>query len=173
MTKFAQLNTMFKTRIISMSILLLLLVGVTVNVRAGVDSEALEQKTTDQGQSDKESEQEPLETISQLDFFGAFSLLNIQLHWRDLHIGLNDDIKDAESALNQTELSLEEVETLFIEDNEQIAPPSPIITTAISVVPLSTYRTIGGTTDFICSQNTQRASTIAFILNCGTYPKSC
>ena len=156
-----------------MSILLLLLVGVTMNVRAVTDSDALIE-TTDKDQSSKDSQQdEPQETITHLDFFSAFSLVNIQLHWRDIHTGLKDDVKDAEANENQNELALEEAEIFSMWDKAQTVPVSPIITTKIDVVPISTYRTISGATHFIYSQTTQRASTIAFILNCGTYPKSC
>ncbi len=165
---------MLKIRIISLSILLLL-VGVNMHAIAGSDSEALVQKATDKEKSDKESqEREPEETITKLDFFGAFSLVNTQLQWRDFPIGLNDDeATDAVSSVNPKELPFEEIGTFSIEDNEQIAPTSTIITPRVDVVPVSSYRTLNGTTHFIYSQNTQRSSTIAYILNCGTYPLSC
>lgn len=175
MIKFAQLNTMLKTRIISMSILFLLIFGVTLNVHASDDSKLNDSKSTEKehSDSDDDSEQEPQETISQLDFFGAFSLVNIQLHWRDLYIGINDDVTDKASDVTEKERVLEEVETLTLEVNEQIAPVSSIITTINNTIPIPAYRSIDGTTNFYCGQNTQRASTIAYIYYCGTHPLSC
>ena len=154
-----------------MSILLLLLVGVNMNVRASVASGELVQKSTDKEQSDKESQQEPKETITELDFFGAFSLVNIQLQWRDLHGGLNDEVTDVESE-NPKELTLEEVETLSLEVKERFVPVSPIINNGEAVIPVSAYPTVCDNTHSICSENKQSARTIAYILNCGTYPLS-
>ncbi len=163
---------MLKIRIISLSILFLLLVGVNMHAIAGSDSQGLVQKATEK--SDKESqEQEPKETITKLDFFGAFSLVNTQLQWRDFPIGLNDENTDAASSVNPKELPFEEIGTFPIEDNEQIAPTSTIINTGFDLVLVSSYRTLNGSTHFIYSQNKQRSSTIAYILNCGTYPLSC
>lgn len=174
MLNLYSLYKMLKIRIIFLSILFFLLVGVNMNVRAGIDSDELLQKSTDKEQSDKESQQqEPKETISRLDFFSAFSLVNVQLQWRDYHIGLNDEVTDVDSSTNPKELFLNKIETLPLELEGQIVPTSPIINTSDAIVPISTYRTLDGTSDFICSQNKQSASTIAYIQNCGTYPLSC
>jgi hypothetical protein len=151
---------------------LFLLVGANMTVRASVNSDEQPLKSTDKDQSEKESqEQESDKTISQLDFFGAFSLVNIQLQWRDIYSGASDDMDDEESSENKKELSLEEA--LSLEVNEQIIPNSLTATTATSIIPVSTYRTIDGKVHFTCSQNKQVTNTIAYILNCGTYPKSC
>ncbi|PHR30403.1 MAG: hypothetical protein COA38_10140 [Fluviicola sp.] len=164
---------MFKIRIISLSILLLLLVGVDMNVRAGIDSSDSIQRETDKEQSDKEPQQRESDvTISQLDFFGAFSLVNTQLQWRDYHIALNDEGADVELSTNPKELFLNKIDILPLELEGQIVPTSPIINTGDAIILVSTYRTLDGTSDFICSQNKQSASTIAYIQNCGTYPLS-
>lgn len=165
---------MLKIRIILMSALFLLLVGVDMNVRASIDSAELVQESTDKEQSDKgPQQQESEETISHLDFFSAFSLVNTQLQWRDFNIGLIDEITEVESSVNRKELSLEEVKTLPFELRKKVVPSSPITNSGHTVVPVSTYRTISGKAHFICYQNKQRSSTIAYILNCGTYPLIC
>lgn len=173
MLNLHSLYTMFKIRVISLSILLLLLVGVDMNVRAGIDSSDSIQREIDKEQSDEEPQQRESDvTISQLDFFGAFSLVNTQLQWRDYHIALNDEESDVELSTNPKELFLNKIEILPLELEGQIVPTSPIINTGDAIILVSTYRTLDGTSDFICSQNKQSASTIAYIQNCGTYPLS-
>lgn len=164
---------MLKNRIIFIFTFLLLLVGVNINAIAGVDVDEVILNETDKEQSGDESqEHEPEETITELDFFGAFSLVNVQLQWRDLHISLNDEAANSESSVNKTELSLEEVENVSSGDQDQITPSS-IINNGVVPLPVSTYRTIDGKVRFKCDQNKQNVSTIAYILNCGTYPQSC
>ncbi len=173
MLDLRSLYTMLKVRIILISVLLLLF-GVNSNVRANVDSNKSIQKAKDKGESEKESqEREHKETITELDFFGAFSLVNVQLQWRDLHIGLIDEAKCSKSKINRKQLPLEEVKTLPLEINEQVAPSSPIVHTGGNVIPIFTYRAVDGTTHFIYHQTKQHTSIIAYILNCGTYPLSC
>jgi hypothetical protein len=163
---------MLRIRFILMSMFLFLLVGANMNVRASVNSDKQLLKSTDKDESENESQEHKSDkSISQLDFFGAFSLVNMQLQWRDLHSGLNDGIDDEESSENKEEISLEE-EVLSLEMNEQIIPTSLTATTATSTIPVSTYRTIDGKVYFTSFQNKQVTSTIAYILNCGTYPKS-
>ena len=156
-----------------MSVLFLLFVGMNKNVRAAINSAKVIQKSTDKDQSEKESqEHEPEESIDQLDFFGAFSLVNVQLQWRDLESGLSDEEAEAESSINQKELYLEHLEQTS-SDEVQVVSNSLAIITGNDVLPIGVFRTIDGKTHFLCNQNKQSESTIAYILNCGTYPKSC
>ncbi len=164
---------MLKNRIILLFTFLLLLVGVNVDAIAGVDSTDLVQNETDKEQPGNGPQHESEESITELDFFGAFSLVNIQLQWRDLDIGLNAEEAEAESSVNQLELPLIEVEKLSTDNQDQITPLSSLINNEITVIPVCTYRTITESVDFICSHNKQVTSTIAYILNCGTYPLSC
>ena len=165
---------MLKLRIILMSALILLVVGLDMNVRAALDSKKLVQKTADKDESEKESDHHnSKETISSIDFFGAFSLVNVQLQWRDLHIVLKDELGNSTASVNPTGLSIEEVETLTLEVADQSVPTSPVITNSLSVFPIGTYRDIDGTTHFSCYHNKQTLSTITYILNCATHPTSC
>lgn len=168
------LYSMSNIRILLMSAFFLLLVGVNSNVRAAVNAGKLVQNGTDEDQSEKDSQDhEPKETITELDFFGAFSLVNVQLQWRDFHSGLKDELTDSKRLANKKDLSSEEVKTLNLELDEQVVAASPVIITSLAVVPVSAYRTIDGTTNFKCSQNKQHARTIAYILSCATHPTSC
>lgn len=159
---------MLKLRFILTSALILLLVGLDMNVRAAVDSKKVTSTADD---SKKESKkQESQEIITDLDFFGAFSLVNIQLQWRDLSSVLNNESTDAESSINPIALSLEEVEKLVLGENGQIVPVSPIINKSLAVIPTRTFRSIDGKTHFIYTQTKQCMRTIAYIQNCSTLP---
>lgn len=164
---------MLRIKHILASVLFFLLVGMNTNVRASVDTKELIEESTQKGQSENESQNESEEQITHLDFFGAFSLVNVQLQWRDYYAELDDEVSDSESSDNQKELYLEKVESLSSNDEDQAVSASPIIGSAIAVIPVSTFRTIDGVAHFTCLQNKQSANTIAYILNCGTYPKSC
>ena len=155
--------------------LLLLLVGVGMNVRAGVAAPNGAQETTEKEQeSDRESQQQESKLVlTELNFFDAFSLVNIQLQWRDLHLEADGGVTDLESLLNADDHSSEEIELLSLDRENTALPISSPVKSNYAVVlvgecPISKY-----TTHFIHTPNKQNASTIAFILNCGTYPSSC
>lgn len=162
---------MLKLRIILTSALILLLVGLDMNVRAAVDSKKVNSKSTEKDDSEKDSnDHEPKETITDLDFFGAFSLVNIQLQWRDLSSVLNNEATAAESSINPIALSLQEVENLALDVQGKTLPVSASTNSALEVIPSRTFRSIDGNTHFIHIQNKQSTSTIAYIQNCSTLP---
>ena len=164
---------MLKLRIILTSALILLLVGLDMNVRAAVDSKKVNSKSTEKDESKKKSnEHEPKEIITDLDFFGAFSLVNIQLQWRDLSSVLNNEATDAESSINPIGLSLQELENLALDVQGKTLPASASINSALEVIPTRTFRSIDGNSHFIHIQNKQCINTIAYIQNCSTLPQN-
>lgn len=164
---------MLKLRYIFASFIFILLVGVNSNARASVTTNKLIENSTDENQSENQSpEQEPTEIITDLDFFGAFSLVNVQLQWRDLCVDLSKEESDSDSSLDPKELYVDGVEFFSFSANDEIISTPAIIKTG-SVVPVCTYRTLNGKVNFISAQRKQSVRTIAYILNCGTYPKSC
>ena len=165
---------MLKIRTILTSMLLLLLVGVGINVRAAVAASNGVQKTTDQGQeSDKESENKETKLVlTELDFFDAFSLVNIQLQWRDLHLEADQELTELESA-ETNEHSSEKIELVSLDRENTLLPVSLPIKSNYAIVLAGECPITKCETHFIHHLNLQKASTIAYILNCGTYPSSC
>lgn len=162
---------MLKLRIILTSALILLLVGLDMNVRAAVDAKKVNSKSTQKKDSEKDSkEQEPQEIITHLDFFSAFSLVNVQLQWRDLSSVLNNESTDAESTINSNALSLLAVVDLTLEGKSQLASSPSIVKSNLEVIPTSIFRVINGKTHVIYSRSAQIKRTIAYIQNCATYP---
>lgn len=174
MLDLRSLENMMKIRSILMSFLLLLLVGVDMNVRAANDSNKSIQKASDEENSEKESQdREPKETISKLDFFGAFSLVNIQLQWRDLHIGSSQEATTAKSSLGQKlQLKVEE-KNLSVVAKKNVVQSTSIFTENIELLPGGIYCTIIGSTYVKAINNAQQIRMIAYIYHCGTYPESC
>lgn len=162
---------MLKLRIILTSAIILLLVGMDMNVRAAIDSKKADSKSTEKGDSKKKSgEKQPQEVITNLDFFGAFSLVNIQLQWRDLSSMLNNESTDAEFSLDPIKRSLQELEKLSLDGNGKVLAPAFGIHANCSVIPTRIFRPIDGKTHFIDTENKQVKNTIAFIQHCSIYP---
>ncbi len=163
---------MLKLRIILISAFVLLLVGLDMNVRAAVSSKKIHSKSTEKDDSKKESnEQEPREIITHLDFFGAFSLVNVQLQWRDLNSILNTESKAAKSSFDPDARSFRGFKKFSLDGNGQIA--ATVSSTRQEVIPVRIFRVIDGNTHFIYTQNKQSRSTIAYIQNCSIDPYQC
>ncbi len=165
---------MLKSRVIFMSFLFFLLVGMNSNARASVAESELLENSTDENQSDKESkDQESGEIITHLDFFGAFSLVNIQLQWRDLYVDLNKEESGSDSSFDPNEIFVDGVEYFSLTTSDEFQSASAILNIGISLLPVTTYRSVDGKMNTTPVQSEQSIRTIAYILNCGTYPKSC
>lgn len=155
-----------------MSILLLFLAAVNLPVRAGIDVKKSNKKTEGKGQSEKDQQQdESKESITELDFFSAFSLVNIQLQWRDLHVGQQNDLNDLESTSQSKGLSFDEVSNWNWEDEAQHAPSNAFVPAEDALFIWITQHNALTRSSLFCSQNNQLVSTIAYIQNCGTYPQ--
>lgn len=164
---YRTLHIMLKLRVILFSTIALLLVGLDMNVRAADISRKVVSKSTEKDDSEKESkDKEPQEIITHLDFFGAFSLFNVQLHWRDLSSAVNNESEEAKSSIDPSVFSLREVKRLLSGGNDQLVSAFPIITKSGEVIPAHIFRAIDGKTHFIYAQNKQSRSTIAYIQNC-------
>ena len=162
---------MLKLRIILTSALILLLVGLDMNVRAAVDSKKADAKSSEKDDSEKESEEkQSQEVITNLDFFGAFSLVNIQLQWRDLSSMLNNESTDAKFSSDPIKRSLQELQKRSLDGKGKILVPAHSFYTGSGVIPTSIFQPIDGKTHFIYTQNKQIKSTIAYIQNCSVYP---
>ncbi|MDG1332554.1 MAG: hypothetical protein P8P74_09505 [Crocinitomicaceae bacterium] len=157
-----------------MSFLFLLLVGMNSNARASVAvNDAIENSTDDDQSNEEAPEHEPGEMITNLDFFGAFSLVNVQLQWRDLFVDLTEDESDSDSAIDPNELFVDGIDFFSLTTSDEFQSAAAIVNIGITLIPETTYRSVDGkvNADPILSEQSMR--TIAYILNCGTYPKSC
>ena len=165
---------MLKSRIIFMSFLFLLLAGMNSNARASVAANEKIENSTDENQSNKESkEHESGEIITHLDFFGAFSLVNIQLQWRDLYVDLSEEESDSDSSFDPNEIFVERADFFSLTTSDEFQSATTILNIGMSLVPVTTYRSVDGKVNDTPVQSEQNTRTIAYILNCGTYPKSC
>jgi hypothetical protein len=161
---------MLRIKYIFTSILFFLLVGINANARAAADSKELIEKSTQKDNSGDESQHEPEEQITQLDFFGAFSLVNVQLQWRDLSADLNEEESDSDELWNSKEVFVDAVE-LFTDAGSNALPSPVVISTTNFFVPFSVSR-VNNKVDLNFNPSEQNAQTIAYIQNCGTYLKS-
>ena len=167
---------MLKLRIILTSAIILLLVGMDMNVRAAIDTKKASSKSTEKEDSEKKSDdkesndKESKEKITKLDFFGAFSLVNIQLQWRDLSSVLNNESTDANASPDPIKRSLQELQKLSSDGKNKLVSPSPNLNAFCGVIPVGIFQPIDGKPHFTCSQNKQIRLTIAYIQHCSVYP---
>lgn len=160
---------MLRFRAILTSFLLLLIFGVNENAWAGVQaSEEVAEATSQKESKSKSSEEEKNEKFTDWDFFGAFSLVNIQLQWRDHYNGLITEPTQTESSVGQKDVSFETVATDYFNHQAQ-APILSNAPVANIFLPVSSYRIANEILQFSCKQNVQVEQIIAFIQNCGTY----
>lgn len=162
---------MLKFRIIYISFLFLLLAGMNSSVRASVNV-AEELQTADTKSKGDAQDHESEEIITHLDFFSAFSLVNVQLQWRDLHIGLNDEVTNAESSANQKERSIENVEWLSLDEDTHVVSTPVVIPNELLFAQVSLFSK-DEKLPSILTESKQRKQTINYIQNSGTYPTRC
>jgi len=164
---------MLKFRIIFSSFLFLLLVGMNSNARASVKGTDAVENSADNQQSKKDSkEQSSGEIITDLDFFGAFSLVNVQLQWRDLVADLNEEDADSNPSFDPNEIFVEESQFFLPSvEKERHANHVAIVEEAIQFRLVAVHK-VQHDVRFASISNEQQELTIAYIQNCGTYPKS-
>ncbi len=132
-------------------------------------TEAKEKQEKDQDSSNEgDVDGKPIETVVQLDVFQAISLVNAQLRWKDYH---SENPRLSRSGLFSKKQIVEvrqseETTELFDIQSVAIALPGIENNFAFTVwseckdeVNVSTQRNLK-----------EHESTIAFMLNCGTYP---
>lgn len=162
---------MMKFRAILTSFLLLLIFGVNENVWASADAkkEVSQQPKDEQSEGNSQQEEEN-EKITEWDFFGAFSLVNVQLQWRDLHLGVVEEPTQTESSEGQRDISFEAVVTDFFAGDSQDLP-LPVVVSTPSVIAKSCCQVFTTLTNYTCDHNVQSEQTIFYIQNSGTYPE--
>lgn len=144
------------------------------NARASVAANELIENSSGDDESNNESkEHDSGEIITDLDFFGAFSLVNIQLQWKDFFIDLNEEESDSDSSSNPKELFVNDVDVMSSATNDESLPTPSVLAKEIDLLSLTAYRSVDDLRKPISIQRKQGIQTIAYILNCGTYPKSC
>jgi hypothetical protein len=120
------------------------------------------EKSSDKGDFDDE----PKETINRLDLFHAFSLVNAQLRWKEFYIEKNvKSIHDLAKTQNIEQQNSDDLLELFDSPIQIAALPTPNPSLFISTEDFQETHV----SDFPRCLN-YHASTIAYILNCGTYP---
>lgn len=158
---------------ISLSLLFLLLFGAGNSAKASSGMSVLAKKLADKEGKNQSGETGELpksqEKATGIDFFGAFSLVNVQLQWRDLHADLNDESTEVESLTKGLNVSQNEVETSLKDVDVMIA------TEVVSSIRVDFPSALAANQSLVDSQNRnqQTIRTIAYILNCGTYPHVC
>ncbi len=161
---------MMKFRAILTSLLLLLIFGVNENAWAGVDAnEEVASPASSEKSDDKSQNEEENEKITDWDFFGAFSLVNVQLQWRDLHLGVVNEPTQTESSEGHQDISFEVAVTDFFKGKDQLVPVAVLPSLPFFAVRSS----FSGANEYLkssCDYNAQSEQTIAYIQNCGTYP---
>ena len=131
------------------------------NARASVACGEVTENLVDDNQSGKESkEDEPGEIITDLDFFGAFSLVNVQLQWRDLSADLDKKESDSEDLWNPKELFVDAVELFSNGTVNDVLPTPSFIAIKNFFVPLAAISAEGCTEISNIELSTQNVQTI-------------
>ena len=139
--------------------------------RASETNDGVVENSANDNEPDKEKNHRGSgEIITDLDFFGAFSLVNVQLQWRDITADLGEEESDSDELWNSKEMFVEATELSSDTGLNDLSTPVVISITNF-FVPLSALRT-QDKADFTFNQSEQNAQTIAYIQNCGTYIKS-
>lgn len=126
------------------------------------DKQEKKEKSSDKGDFDDE----PKEAINRLDLFHAFSLVNAQLRWKEFYIEKNvKSIRDLAKTQHIEQENSKDLSALVDVQIQAVQFPAPKSGLLISLeAHLET-----NVSAFPRSLKNQ-ASTIAYILNCGTYP---
>lgn len=163
---------MLRFTAISMSLLFLLILGAGNSAKASTDLSAKAGVGNESQSTEKQSGEEGKLGDSQdkamaIDFFGVFSLMNVQLQWRDLYVSYSEEIVKDESLIKRLGVEQEAKTTeLYHAGNTTVAP----VTVAASPMHFLTAETqLKENTSFKTAKNQQIVRTIAYILNCGTY----
>ena len=159
---------MLRFRAILTSLLLLLIFGVNENVWAGANTNKKVQEKVDDQSTSESPEEEENETFTDWDFFGAFSLVNIQLQWRDHYSGVISEPTQTESSEGHQKTQFEAVST-DVCNGSDLAPINAVIPVRTSIVPLTSYRVVNEALPFSREHTLQFEHIIAYIQNCGTY----
>ncbi|MCR9173128.1 MAG: hypothetical protein NXI10_11575 [bacterium] len=162
---------MLKVTSIISSLIFLLFVGSGSYARTFTEQASTQKSSTEEKQEkSKDSSDEngePNETAVQLDVFQAISLVNAQLRWKDYHA---ENYRNSRTLLSSKKLDVKElqsdesVELFDLFGNAALLPAAEnqliqVLWSSTSVVKATSQRSL----------KTQE-NTIAFILNCGTYP---
>lgn len=126
------------------------------------------------GKQDKEEESseenevdgKPFETVVQLDVFQAISLVNAQLRWKDYHAENSRQARSFFSKKQNLEVGQSEDVTEFF-NLQSVALGLPEIEQTFI---FSIWPTMAAPISDIEGSRNAQDLTIAFILNCGTYP---
>lgn len=168
---------MKKFGIIAFSFVLSLLMGVGAKAMTHSDKQApaaklnkkLSKETKQENDSqDEDSSEIPTEKITKLDFFGAFSLVNVQLQWRDLHASPSTELSLHGIEAKSGKVIVDEVSSTFDSDQKASNP-------AIAGVRVEhTYALNRSWADAqsVSAVSRQKRKIIDYILNSGTYPIS-
>ncbi|GAB5417790.1 MAG: hypothetical protein Crog4KO_24610 [Crocinitomicaceae bacterium] len=130
-----------------------------------------QKNTTNQEKEDGTTEKDDFDdeqhgTVPQIDLFQAFSLVNVQLRWKDFHEEKTE--KSFRKAAKKQNLEINEaVATSELFQADQLTAALPISNNVFYISGECDDETVVAT----LPGNLQiQANTIAFILNCGTYP---
>ncbi|GEM_PF-3647525 len=159
---------MFKIQSILTRFFLIFIVGVgsVLSANAHSSDKALLKNEGDRHSDDQPSQDQPQESFSELDFFGAFSLVNIQLQWRDLHMVSNQEATDAESVVKFID-QVEWVKVTLLDASYSYFISPANVTTQVAFTSNTSKVEVDFTEPAFLNQKT---GLIAYILNCGTYP---